>query len=183
MSGKISWDELETSPLTKKHNLSSFNSSSFELNDFLKDDALINQKHLLNRSYVCFFKSRMIGFFTLTTDTITAKAVSKSDGFNNYKYAKYPAIKIARLAVDKRCERRGVGTHLLFAAIGIALSISEHVGCRYITVDSKKKSVNFYEKYNFAIVKTRKDMDFIPMYLNMYPVIKEMRPVESLNDW
>ena len=77
----------------------------------------------------------MIGFFTLTTDTITAKAVSKSDGFNNYKYAKYPAIKIARLAVDKRCERRRVGTHRLFAEIGIALSISEYVVCLYITVD------------------------------------------------
>ena len=183
MTEKTQWDELVTFPLTKKHSLILFDSVSSELNDFLKNDALINQEHLLNRSYVCFLKEHMVGFFTLTTDTITAKAVSKLDCVDDYKYAKYPAIKLARLAVDTRYEKQGIGTYMLFAAIGIALSISEHVGCRYITVDSKKESIGFYEKYNFAIVKTRKDMDFVPMYLNMYPVIKEMRPTESLDKW
>lgn len=87
-------------------------------------------------------------------------------------------MKIARLAVDSRFEKRGIGTHLLYAAIGKALSISDSVGCRFVLVDSKKESINFYEKFGFkkAVLK-KKDMkdNYTPMYFDLQPVLVEIK--------
>ena len=54
-------------------------------------------------------------------------------------------LKIVRLAVDETCERQGFGRFLVLAAIGLALSLSGIIGCRYLTVDSKPETMSFYE--------------------------------------
>ncbi|HEY5536134.1 MAG TPA: GNAT family N-acetyltransferase, partial [Ignavibacteria bacterium] len=98
------------------------------------------------------------------------------DGIEQYKYAKYPAIKIARLSVDSRFEKKGIGTHLLYAAIGKTLSICKSVGCRYILVDSKPEVIGFYKKYGFQEIEKNKKKNFIPMYLNMQPIVAKINP-------
>ncbi|WP_048127910.1 GNAT family N-acetyltransferase [Methanosarcina sp. WH1] len=168
--------ELHTTTLNKNHNLSSFSCLSQELNDFLKNDALNDQKNMISRTSLCFWKDELVGFFTLIADTIEAKAVI--DGIEHYEYRKYPGVKIARLAVDTRFKRRGIGTYLLLAAIGKTLSVCENIGCRYILVDSKKNSIGFYQKNEFKLVEKYKNREFIPMYLNMQPIIAEIN-IES----
>jgi GNAT superfamily N-acetyltransferase len=164
--------ELHTTPLNKNNNLFSFNCLSQELNDFLKNDALKDQNNMISRTSLCFWNGELVGFFTLIADTIEAKAVI--DGLEHYEYRKYPGVKIARLAVDTRFERRGIGTYLLLAAIGKTLSVCESIGCRYILVDSKKDSIGFYQKNEFKLVEKYKNREFIPMYLNMQPIIAEI---------
>lgn len=172
MSFIIPDSELHTIPLNKNHNLSSFSCLNQELNDFLKNDALNDQKNMISRTSLCFWNDELVGFFTLVADTIEAKAVM--DGLEHYEYRKYPGVKIARLAVDSRFERRGVGTYLLLVAIGKTLSISENIGCRYILVDSKRNSIGFYQKNEFKLVEKYKNREFVPMYLNMQPIIEEI---------
>jgi GNAT superfamily N-acetyltransferase len=172
LSSIIPDSELHTIPLNKKHNLSSFSCLSGELNDFLKNDALNDQNNLISRTSLCFWNDEIVGFFTLIADIIEAKAVT--DGLEHYEYRKYPGVKIARLAVDSRFERRGIGTYLLLAAIGKTLSICESIGCRYILVDSKKNSIGFYQKNEFKLVEKYKNREFVPMYLNIQPIIAEM---------
>lgn len=172
MNSIIPDSELHTIPLNKNHNLSSFSCLSNELNDFLKMDALNDQDHLISRTNLCFWNNELVGFFTLIADTIEAKAVT--DGLERYEYRKYPGVKIARLAVDSRFEKRGIGTYLLLAAIGKTLSVCDSIGCRYILVDSKKDSIGFYQKNEFKLVEKYKNREFIPMYLNMQPIIAEM---------
>ena len=99
---------------------------------------------MISRTSLCFWKDELVGFFTLIADTIEAKAVI--DGLEHYEYLKYPGVKIARLAVDSRFERRGIGTYLLLAAIGKTLSVCESIGCRYIFVDSKKTQLASIKK-------------------------------------
>jgi GNAT superfamily N-acetyltransferase len=169
--------ELCTLPLDRNHNLSSFNCLSQELNDFLKKDALADQNNMVSRTGLCFWNNELVGFFTLVADTIEAKAVV--DGLANFEYRKYPGVKIARLAVDSRFERRGIGTYLLLAAIGKTLSISENIGCRYLLVDSKKNSIEFYLKNEFKLVEKYKNKEFVPMYLNMQPIIAEIERLNS----
>jgi GNAT superfamily N-acetyltransferase len=169
--------ELRTIPLNKTHNLSSFSCLSQELNDFLKNDALIDQNNMISRTRLCFWNNELVGFFTLIADTIEAKAVI--DGLEHYEYRKYPGVKIARLAVDSRFERKGIGTYLLLAAIGKTLSVCESIGCRYILVDSKKGSIGFYQKNEFKLVEKSKDHEFVPMYLNIQPIIAESGSLDS----
>jgi GNAT superfamily N-acetyltransferase len=142
------------------------------LNDFLKNDALADQNNLITRKSLCFWKDELTGFIALVADTIEAKAVI--DGIERYKYNKYPAIKIARLAVDSRFEGRGIGTYLVKIVMGQVLSICNSIGCRYILVDSKEESTGFYEKYGFKVAEKNKRQDFTPMYLNMQPIIAKI---------
>jgi len=74
---------------------------------------------------------------------------------------KYPAIKIARLAVDKRYKRRGIGQNLLFLARRQSLRsfktnrLSIHnSGCQ------NRESLDFYLKYEFKIVKKHEGSRF-----------------------
>jgi GNAT superfamily N-acetyltransferase len=149
--------------LSEEDDLASFCSTSDELNDFLKSDALKAQNNLISRTYLCSWGGALAGFVTLTTDTI-------------------PAIKIARLAVDKRYKRRGIGQNLLLWAVGKAYEISKQIGCRYITVDAKRESIDFYLKYEFKIVKKHEERDFPPMYFNLYSADKRDNQKEPAAD-
>jgi len=172
--------EFRILPLTIRHKLNSFDSSNIDLNDFLKNDALKYQEEMAGRTYLCCGKKDIIGYVTLVTDTLEVHAVDEKDRINGYPYQKFPCIRIARLAVDKRFERKGVGRFLLSVAIGKAISISNEIGCRYITVDSKPESLGFYEKHNFKTVKKYMHSKYPKMYLDMYPIATLMRSKESL---
>ncbi len=164
--------ELLIVPLARDSDLSSFSSSNEDLNDFLKNDALRSQEDLISRTYLCLWHKSLAGFFTLVTDTIEVKLIEQEDGIDDYAYQKYPAIKIARMAVDEKFSGAGVGRYLLLAAVGKVHHISQEVGCRYITVDSKRDAIGFYEKNGFKIIKKYENRKFPPMYLNMYPIIQ-----------
>jgi GNAT superfamily N-acetyltransferase len=180
---KIPSEELRLCALNKRHDLNSFNSVSDELNDFLKNDALGGQNSMISRTYLCFYKERLVGFITLIGDTIEAKLMIKKDGIEDYEYEKYPAIKIGRLAVDKDCEGQGIGPHMLKWSIGLVYQISQRIGCRYITVDSKKDSIWFYEREGFKLVNKQRNRNFPPMYLNMYAFRQKMEHIESLGSF
>jgi len=62
----------------------------------------------------------------------------------------------------------------LLAAIGKTLSVCDSIGCRYILVDSKRNSIGFYQLNEFKLVEKYKNREFVPMYLNMQPIIAEM---------
>lgn len=180
---KILYGELQNVPLNKRFNLTSFESANADLNDFLKNDALVDQEWMVSKTYLCCWKKSIAGYITLVTDTLEVKVVDEKDGIKGYPYHKYPCVRIARLAVDKTFERRGIGRFLMLAAIGMAIDVSSKIGCRYITVDSKPESVGFYEKHGFKLIDKYKDSDFPKMYLNMYSIIEKMQPNESLEEF
>ena len=87
------------------------------------------------------------------------------------------------MAVDKRYKRRGIGQNLLLWAIGKAYEISRQIGCRYITVDAKRESIDFYLEYEFKIVKKHENRNFPPMYFNIYSADKKDKQNEpALNE-
>ena len=172
---QVSLEDLNVVYLRDSHDTSFFHCSNDDLNNFLSEDAKNSQEDLISRTYLCLEPERILGFISLVTDTIEVKLVEKDDGIDGYPYPRYPAIKIARLAVDKRAEGRGIGRFLLLWAIGKTYQLSGEVGCRYITLDSKRESVGFYEKSGFKIIKKYSNRNYPPMYLNMYPIVKQMR--------
>ena len=179
MHTHFSYKELKIVPYTEHHDVSRFESRTADLNDFLKEDALENQKELVNKTFLCCRFNQLVGYITFTTDIIEKEEVQK-EGRIRVPYKEYPAIKIARLAVDKKYERKGVGGFLLLAAVGKALKISDDVGCRFITVDSKQDSIGFYEKRGgFELAKKRKNNPYPTMYLDILPINKELKSVNT----
>ncbi|RNI12444.1 hypothetical protein EFE42_08520 [Methanohalophilus sp. RSK] len=106
---KIDPYSLIVYPLSKKHDVSFFNSTEEELNDFFKNDAKNNQEQLVSRTYVCYYEKHLVGYFTLTTDVLEVKAIKREDMCDDFAHDPYPAVKLARLAVDQNYERMGVG--------------------------------------------------------------------------
>lgn len=72
---------------------------------------------------------------------------------------------------------------MLHIAIYLTQKVSEIAGCRYITVDSKSQSVGFYTKHGFKLVEESKKKECPVLYLNMYPIIEELEPTESLEPY
>lgn len=178
MHTRFSYDTLEIVSFTERHDVSRFESRTSDLNAFLKDDAFENQEELISKTHLCYHSNQLVGYITLTTDIIKKKEVQEEERID-VPYKEYPAIKIARLAVDKKYERRGVGSFLLLIAVGKALDISNEVGCRFITVDSKKDSIGFYEKVGFELVKKYENSKYPTMYLDILPIHERMKAVDT----
>lgn len=115
----------------------------------------------LARTYAAFDllnKGKILGYVTLVCGEIVLEDEDDrllcGEGVD-YHYKHYPAVKIARLAVDRRCRGSGLGSHLVNLALGVTKSvICPAVGCRFIVVDSKRAAVAFYEKCGFTILDT-----------------------------
>lgn len=100
---------------------------------------------------------KVVGYITLVCGEVVIG--DDDDGLIDgvdYRYRHYPAVKIARLAVDKSLQRKsGLGRYLVDLALGTARrEVCPSVGCRFVMVESKKDAVKFYEKCGFTMLDT-----------------------------
>lgn len=66
----------------------------------------------------------------------------------------YPAMKIGRLATDRRYEGRGLGSALIDLVYGIAQTqIMPHAGCRFLILDANRAKIDYYKKRGFVLVQ------------------------------
>lgn len=129
------------------------------LKTFLQRHALEYERQSLSRTYAAFRiePRKVLGYITLVcgevvTDDGNGCLIENVD----YRYRQYPAVKIARLAVDKSLQRKaGLGRELVDLALGIAKrEVSPSVGCRFVMVESKRAAVKFYERCGFTMLDT-----------------------------
>lgn len=126
------------------------------LKQFAKKQAHKYEKANLARTYVVWdgANKRVAAFVTLVCSDVASKnELLEGEG---YPYEHYPAVKIARLMVDERYrDGRGLGKTLVHFSLGIARQeICPAIGCRFVVVDAKKESVEFYEKQGFTAINT-----------------------------
>lgn len=172
-------EELEYATLHEGIDVNSFSCrgkpEEVDLDEFLKEDALRCQNSFFSVTRVVFWRGTLVGYFTLVTDCIEKEEMIRGDRIKGYKYRFYPAIKIARLAVHDNYRHRGIGTNMLIEIFSIVGDITENVGCRILTVDSKPTSIEFYEKSDFrrALVNPEDPpKDTIPFYFDILHIIK-----------
>ena len=60
-----------------------------------------------------------------------------------------PALRIARLAIDKELQGKGIGRWLLAQAFIKIVQVADVTGIYFIVVDAKETSKAFYEHYGF----------------------------------
>ena len=156
----VDLDDLEFVVLTAAHDqhISTFKCKNPELKNFLTEDAYKNQLDRISVTRLVFYHGRLVGYFTLVTDVIKRGEIADSDGAEDFRYATYSALKIARFATDIEFERQGIGRNMLLKIFAIWIRLSKYIGCRIITVDSKPEAVGFYKKFDFheAIIDKRR---------------------------
>lgn len=128
---------------------------------FVQKHALVYERQSLARTYGAFdlaCNDKLLGYITLVCGEVVTGVdddpLVAGDGLS-FRYRQYPAVKIARLAVDRRVRGAGVGSGLVNLAVGIAKeSIAPNVGCRFVMVDSKQPSIRFYAGVGFTMLDT-----------------------------
>lgn len=127
-----------------------FSSGDPSLDSFLERYAWQNQqRHHLGVTYVAVDDAtrRVVGYFTVAMAAIAPTDSGSLSAPGGYPHV--PALRIARLAVDRRFQGAGVGPELLHAALRLALAESERVGCAGVLVDAAPPAVAFYERFGF----------------------------------
>jgi GNAT superfamily N-acetyltransferase len=128
------------------------------LTNFLKRTALKSSKANLTQTYVLKHDGQchVIAYMTIMCAEIAleeAYQIQDKVGAGNYEFQ--PAIRIARLAVAQDAQGKGFGRKLVDLAINIALDqIQPIAGCRFLILDAKQKSVQFYERLGFRMLDT-----------------------------
>ncbi len=64
-------------------------------------------------------------------------------------FKSYPALKICRLATDRKYHGEGIGT-MMVNMIVVSYQSDNKAGCRFITVDAYAHSLPFYYKQGFV---------------------------------
>lgn len=131
---------------------SGFQSGNIELDRFFQLYAGQNQfRHHLGTTYIAFdpearsAATNLVGFVTVAPSEIAPPAASQK----KRRAYPLPVLRVARLAVDSRAQGCGIGGVLLRAVFGLAVKMSEELGCVGVVVDAKPEAVGFYEKLGF----------------------------------
>ena len=102
---------------------------------------------------------RIVGFYTLTMVNIDLSALPEN--LQKRHPQNYDAGPIARLAVDKRYAKKGLGAWLLVDALTKLLTASDVLGFPMIIVDAKEDAISFYEQFGFTAFKDTENKLFI----------------------
>lgn len=130
---------------------SDFRSGNADLDRFFIRYAGQNQfRHHIGVTYLAVDDAdRIVGFVTVAPSEIPLETlpISRRRGLPKHPL---PALRVARLAVDERARRMGVGKRLLDSTISLAERLAESVGCAGLVVDAKPDAVTYYEALGFV---------------------------------
>jgi GNAT superfamily N-acetyltransferase len=140
MSLPPAWHE---EPIAKRHDRESFDCGEPALNEFLRRHA--RQSHDLGgaKTFLAIDDSdnkTILGYYSLSPASI---AYARTPDLIRRGLARYdvPAIRLARLAVDKRAQGKGFGGQLLLSAGKRCLAAAAEVGGVAMLIDAKNQSV------------------------------------------
>jgi ribosomal protein S18 acetylase RimI-like enzyme len=159
-------DNFYIEPFSKQNDVKNFGMGSSQLlplKSFLQNQALDFQNSLIAQTYVVVAESdrnkdvrKVVGYITLTCSEIDLQdSYDVKDCPNANKYEVLPAVKIARLAVDKNYRGYGIGKMLMQFVVLLCLDvIVEQVGCRFLITDAKNDAISFYKRCGFTLLDT-----------------------------
>jgi GNAT superfamily N-acetyltransferase len=135
--------------LRREHDLSSFDCGNPSLTTWLKKFAWINQQADSAKTYVACRKSRIAGYYSLTTGSVhkheSPERIAK--GLANHPIG---VGLLARLAVDVQEQNKGLGKALLFDALQRVAEAAEIVAVRAVMVHAIDDTARwFYEHFEF----------------------------------
>jgi GNAT superfamily N-acetyltransferase len=136
-------------PLSRGHDRRSFSCGVEALDVYLKRFARQHAETNISRTYVALSDSTVVGFYSLAMSGIRRENLPEkyASRFPNFPL---PVARLARLGVDLRHQRQGLGELLLADALQRCLRLSESIGMLGMIVDAKDSQARaWYERYEF----------------------------------
>jgi GNAT superfamily N-acetyltransferase len=136
-------------PLTAAHDRRAFRCGVEALDDYLRRFARQHAAANVSRTYVAAVGATVRGFYSLAMSGIRRDNLPPEHAirFPNFPL---PVARLARLAVDQRHQRQGLGELLLADALQRCLRLSLEIGMVGVIVDAKdERARGWYERYEF----------------------------------
>jgi GNAT superfamily N-acetyltransferase len=134
-------------PLQRADTVEDFDSGIASLDRWLARYALIAEAAGSARTYVTCRVGRIAGYYALATGDVQ-RAAGEGRLARGLGAHPIPVLVLARVAVDRRDQARGVGAGLLRDAIARAVAVSDEVGVRAMLVSATNQdAVDFYEHH------------------------------------
>jgi GNAT superfamily N-acetyltransferase len=137
-------------PLDKRHRLDAFECGESALDDWLRRYARQAQAAGSARVFVTTSDGEsVIGYYALAAASVEPDAATARVR-KGEPQRPMPVVLLARLAVDRHHQNRGMGSSLLQDAVLRCLSASESIGVRAMLVHAKHDEARaWYEKFGF----------------------------------
>lgn len=149
------------------HDLDSFDCGQDALNRFLKRFALASQQANASQTYIALADDQVIGYYTLVVAEISHSKAPERVGKGLARHP-IPLMLLARLAVSRNWQGKGVGSGLLKNAMLRTLQAAEIAGIRALAAHAKDEAAqNFYVHFGFLPSPTDP--------LHLYVLIKDIR--------
>mgnify|MGYP002371549783 FL=1 len=134
------------------------------LNDYLKKFAKNNHAKGIGKTFLLIDSSKnLAGYYTVSMAEILYDNLPESSRKNIPRYP-LPAMRIGRLAVDKKYHGQGFGGKLLVDALRRAVNLFDDIRIYSVLVDAKNQNaIKFYEHYGFIKFHDRSNTLFLPM--------------------
>ena len=174
-------DKVQLRKLGEDDTICQFDCGDEDLNDFIITDAPLYFKVRLATSYVLedTENGNVIGYFSLAHDRISLTDFPSNSAYNRFRkqffaqgkmFKSYPALKICRLATDKKYRGEGIGAMIVNMIIA-SYRRDNKAGCRFITVDVYADALPFYYKQGFSpLSKEDENADTRLLYFDLESV-------------
>ena len=141
---------IEVRLLGETEDRSSFQSGDEQLDLFFRRYAGQNQfRHHIGTTYVAVESATILGFSTVTVGHVEIETLPPGLRKKLPDYP-LPVLRLARLAVDRNAQGKGVGEHLMRTVFSVAIELREKLGCAGVVVDAKPGAENYYSRYGFV---------------------------------
>lgn len=143
----MTWSSPE--PLTTDHFLADFDCGRDSLNVWLTSRAGKNEDTGASRTFVVCKDGAVVGYYALASAAIESRQAPGSVKRNMPD--PIPALLLARLAIDRKEQGRGLGQALLRDAMLRSLRVSKSVGVRVLLVHAlDEAAAKFYRAFGFV---------------------------------
>ena len=119
-------------PLTASHLISDFDSGVPSLDEWLRRRAMQNQTSGASRTFVTCKETKVVGYYALASSAVIPAAAPGR--FRRNMPDPIPGVVLARLAVDRTEQGRGLGRALFQDAAKRVIHAAEAIGIRGLLV-------------------------------------------------
>jgi GNAT superfamily N-acetyltransferase len=139
-------------PLSQHHDVRSFDCGNEELSDWLKRHAHVTTKQG-TRTYVLVSDetAAVAGYFSIAPHLLEREEAPKRIGRGAPR--RIPSILLAKLALDRSEQGKGLGSDLLVQALELVVDVARSAGGKIVVVDAVDEvAARFYEHHDFGAV-------------------------------
>ncbi len=149
-------DGLRFEVLAKRHDRTTFTSGVPALDEWFRARASQDQKRNVAKVFVALQRDQIVGFYSLSTLTLSLDAIPPELARRLPRYEAIPAALIGRLARAESARGTGLGDLLLADAVKRVLAATESIAAFALVVDAKTEAgKRFYEANGFIPLPSR----------------------------